>query len=137
MLSKPVQLSPPKPQLSEFAAKFGTTWAQARRRSRSCSNNSSGGGGGGDGCDGGSVGGGGWSSFGTRLGRRLPRRAPLTRLSLITHLFLSFSPQALADGAVYNAADAMDVLGVDEETLAAMWGGAKSKGKETCVSTLT
>ncbi len=66
--------------------------------------------------------------------------APRTTHSPISHhssLSLFLSPQALADGAVYNAVDAMDVLGVDEETLAARWGGAKSKGKETCVSTLT
>ncbi|EOD21469.1 hypothetical protein EMIHUDRAFT_241150 [Emiliania huxleyi CCMP1516] len=61
VLSKPVELHPPKHKQAEFTAKFGLTW-----------------------------------------------------------------PQALAQGVVYNAADAMDVLGVQEATLMTMWDAAKS-----------
>jgi hypothetical protein len=53
---------------------------------------------------------------------------PSGKLSEFTAKFGVTWPQALADGAVYNAVDACDVLGVDADTLDKQWALAKAGG---------
>ena len=53
---------------------------------------------------------------------------PSGKLSEFTAKFGVTWPQALTDGAVYNAVDACDVLGVDADTLDKQWALAKAGG---------
>jgi len=62
------------------------------------------------------------------LSKPVELNPPTYKLAEFTAKFGATWSQALADGRVYNALDACDVLGVDADALGSLWDAAKDSG---------